>query len=108
MDKHPRGYPRTAVFVNSDDGTALFRRFGDLHARSLLYKQAELTDLEERLEKIDHEDSLDLAGSWKLGYSIHLKGGRKNEVRRDLMIEINEKLKDYGEISATSATRFPF
>ncbi|KAN0114516.1 hypothetical protein V8E51_004060 [Hyaloscypha variabilis] len=98
LDKHPRGYPRTAVYVNSDDTTALFRRFGDLHSRSLLYKQAELTELEEKLAKIDQEDSQDLAASWKVGHSIHIKGGRRNDIRRDLIIEINEKLKEYGQL----------
>lgn len=97
VDKHPRGYPRTAVYVNSDDTTALFRRFGDMHARLLLYKQAELTELEEKLAKIDQEDSQDPAARWKVGHSIHIKGGKRNEIRRDLILEINEKLKEYGK-----------
>lgn len=97
VDKHPRGYPRTAVYVNSDDTTALFRRFGDMHARLLLYKQAELTELEEKLAKIDQEDSQDPAARWKVGHSIHIKGGKRNEIRKDLILEINEKLKEYGK-----------
>jgi hypothetical protein len=99
VDKHPRGYPRTAVFTNSDGDSSFFRRFGDLYARTLLYKQAELTELEEKLAKIDQDDNQEPGSRWKVGYSIHVKDGRKNEIRRDLMIEIKEKLKDYGKES---------
>jgi hypothetical protein len=98
VEKHPRGYPRTAVFTNSDADSSLFRRFGDLYARTLLYKQAELTELEERLAKIDQDDSQEQGSRWKVGHSIHIKGGRRNEIRRDLMIEIKEKLKEYGKV----------
>jgi Family of unknown function (DUF6594) len=97
---HPRGYPRIASFTNSDSDSSLFRRFGDLYARTLLYKQAELTELEEKLAKIDRDDSESKGSEWKVSYSIHVKDGRKNEVRRDLMVEIKEKLKEYGKMAS--------
>lgn len=96
MEDYPRGYPRTAVYLNSDFDSALYRRFGDLHARSLLYKQIELTSLEEQLSKLDREDAQVSADGWKVTYSIHVKNGKRNEVRKNLIEEIDQKMEAYG------------
>jgi hypothetical protein len=96
VDDHPKGYPRTAVYINSDFDSALFRRFGDLHARSLLYKQVELTELEERLAKLDKDDDDVLETRWRVRYSIHVRNGKRNEARKALLTEINDKLEVYG------------
>jgi hypothetical protein len=65
-----------------------------------LYKQTELTELEEGLAKFDQEDNQDTAARWKVGHSIHVKGGRRNEIRSDLMLDIDQKLIEYGKMSA--------
>jgi hypothetical protein len=96
VENHPEGYPRVAVYLNSQDGSALFRRFGDLHIRSLLYKQVELTELERKLAKIDAEDDFHEENRWRNGYSIHHNDGKHNEERKALIDEIDKKLDAYG------------
>ncbi|KAF2028209.1 hypothetical protein EK21DRAFT_114124 [Setomelanomma holmii] len=55
INDHPKGYPNLAAFLDSDDGFAVYRRFGYLQARILLQKQAELTALEEALQATELE-----------------------------------------------------
>jgi len=115
VDRYPEGYPRISAYIDSDYDTALFRRFGTLHARSLLYKQVELTELEAQLDELDKEDAgqLDKEGEgntgagnnkWRLGHSISLAGGKENEKRRDLMKKIDEKMEEYGVLSSSTQT----
>jgi hypothetical protein len=54
----PRGYPNLAAFVDSDERFMIFRRFGYLQSRLLLYKQDELRALEARLDSLDESDKL--------------------------------------------------
>lgn len=74
----------------------MFRRFGVLHARSLLYKQAELTNLEAKLERLDKADA---AGSdkWKnSSYPILGDAEGDDRAKAELMAEIDMKMKEYG------------
>lgn len=98
LDNHPKGYPRTAAYVNSTDDTVLVRRFGDLRARLLLYKEVELTDLEQKLAKQDQEDKEKAATAWKVAHSIHHDDGKGNEDKKALMEVIDRRLKDYDEL----------
>jgi hypothetical protein len=50
VNDHARGYPNLGAFLDSDDGFAVYRRFGYLQSRILLRKQEELRVLEEKLE----------------------------------------------------------
>jgi hypothetical protein len=97
VENHPEGYPRIAAYINSDNDTALFRRFGDLHARSLLYKQAELTELEAKLAKLDGDDNAKEDTEWRVSLSIHHENGKHNEERKALIEEIDGKLEAYGK-----------
>ena len=96
MENHPKGYPRTAAYIDSDVDTALFRRFGILHARILLYMEVELTELEARLAKLDEDDTAEEETEWKVVNSIHHKNGRKNDDRKALVDELKGKLAVYG------------
>jgi hypothetical protein len=101
VEIYPKGYPRTSAYIDSDSETPLFRRFGILHARSLLYKEVELTELEAQLNELDKEDEGQLGADenkclWRLGHSISLEGGHGNEKRRDLMKQIDENMEQYG------------
>jgi len=96
VEQHPKGYPRLAAYLNSDSNSAHFRRFGDLHLRSLLYKQTKLTDPELRLEKLDQEDAEKKDTSWRNAHSIHWDEGKRNELRRDLMEQIDTTMAEYG------------
>ena len=96
VEDHPEGYPRVAAYINSDDDSVLFRRFGNLHARSLLYKEVELTELEAELAKLDKKDEASEENEWRIGHSIHHDNGKKNEERKALMEKIDQKLEVYG------------
>ena len=93
MEDHPEGYPRLASYVNSDPNFTIYRRFGYLHNRVLLYRQDELCVLQERLEKLDDED--------QEKEPKNLKSRERDEkynstARRDLIFEIDAKLNVYG------------
>lgn len=45
------GYTKLASFISSHPELAIFRRFGTLNAQNLLYLQAELVHLENRLKE---------------------------------------------------------
>lgn len=100
VERYPPGYPRSSAYLDSGPGTAYFRRFGALHARSLLYKQVELTGLETQLNELDKKDAQTNGKeddtTWRLGHSISLNNGYMNEERRDLMQKIDQKMKEYG------------
>ncbi|KAI9740264.1 MAG: hypothetical protein M1834_004842 [Cirrosporium novae-zelandiae] len=95
IDSHPLGYPRLAAFINSDDNFMMCRRFGFLHTRVLLYRQDELRELEDKLVRLDKADEEE--------YPIKLKSREMDEAhepcdRKDLIQEIDDKLKQYDEL----------
>lgn len=57
VHKSPRGYPKLAAFLDSDDNFMVFRRFGYLQSRLLLEKQDDLRLLETQLDKLDQADA---------------------------------------------------
>ncbi|KAL9616015.1 MAG: hypothetical protein Q9160_009067 [Pyrenula sp. 1 TL-2023] len=56
LESCPRGYPRLAAFLDSDESFSIYRRFGYAQARLLLEKQDEMRLLEEGLIEMDKED----------------------------------------------------
>ena len=63
------GYDRLAALISTYPEHAIFRRFGQLTIKCLLYKQAELTFLEHELEKHtkwdkDVPEKSELCRSW--------------------------------------------
>lgn len=110
VERHPPGYPRISAYLDSGHGTAYYRRFGTLHARSLLYKEVEITGLESQLDALDKKDA-ETSGkegdsTWRLGHSISLNDGYMNEERKALLEKIVEKLKDYGARTPFQALTF--
>jgi hypothetical protein len=73
----------------------MFRGFGRLHALSLLYKQAELTELEEQVEELDKSDAKVRETRWKLHSHINTPDA-DNGARKVLMDKIDLKMKEYG------------
>jgi hypothetical protein len=100
VERYPKGYPRTSAFIESDSDIVLFRRFGVLHARALLYRQVELTELEAQLDKLDKEDAgtegQPAENRWRLSHSLAMNDGAMNEKRKELMEKIEEKMEIYG------------
>lgn len=81
----------------------MFRKFGRLRVRSLLYKQAELTDLEDELEELDKADSEEPTSKWKLSSHINLPNA-DNGTRKALMGKIDSKMKEYGMLCPNSVS----
>ncbi|KAH0539051.1 hypothetical protein FGG08_004397 [Glutinoglossum americanum] len=77
--------------MNSDDNFAVYRRFGKLQARRLLHLQAELTDLEEKLDEMDVADKEDPA----LELLLHNREWAENSERGELFRKIFQKLNEY-------------
>lgn len=103
----PAGYPKLAFKMGDMPETAIFRRFGFLNAQILLYMQAELVSLEDRLRRIQARDN-EASGSrslyaknwFFLGNSKYQDDG--DERQWELVKEIREKLKEYSKLSKIS------
>lgn len=93
IDYHPMGYPRLGAFINSDENFLMCRRYGLLHTRVMLYRQDELRELEEKLLGLDAEDEDE---NPRMLNSRVRDDRRENQERRKLILEIDEKLKEYG------------
>ena len=94
IDDHPMGYPRLGSYMNSDENFLLCRRYSLLHTRVMLYRQAELAQLERELFESDQEDEKDEEKA--LRDVNFLDEGEVGKSRMKLMKQIEEKLKDYG------------
>ncbi|KAB2573310.1 hypothetical protein DBV05_g8034 [Lasiodiplodia theobromae] len=82
--------------------TAIFRRFGFLNAQNLLYMQAELVNLEDRLRRVQARDARAsgsrewYAKNWFfLGHPEDQEDG--DDEQWELVKEIRERLKEYNE-----------
>lgn len=74
--------------MDLDPEFSMFRRFNRLHIRTLLYRQDELTELEEKLDLEDSQETEEL----------YLASRRHdaNEARKELLEQIDKKLVKYG------------
>lgn len=95
IDDHPMGYPRLASLMSSDENFLVARRYGLLHVRVMLYRQAELAQLERDLFKLDREVAE--VGDRALKGAKFLHQGVNGEYRAELIAKIEEKLKQHGE-----------
>lgn len=95
------GYPKLARLMGSYPAMAIFRRFGDLNMLNLLRLQAELQDLEHKLQEIRDED--DFANSKdpiRTAYVTDFKLMRDlkddgDSLQYDMLVSIGEKLQEY-------------
>ena len=100
VEDFPVGYPKVAAFQDSDENFMIYRRFGFLFSRVLLYKQDELRELEENLNDMDERDAEDpddrvkkCLKSRDLDDSRTIPSGW--ETRRQLLQKIEKKLDEY-------------
>ncbi|OTA84864.1 hypothetical protein M434DRAFT_36269 [Hypoxylon sp. CO27-5] len=90
IDSFRRGYPRLSAFVDSDRNFVMFRCFGRLHARILLHRQADLIEMESRLEQIDLEE--------KTEYFLACSREDPSVERRELFNRAEKKLAEYNRL----------
>jgi hypothetical protein len=94
-DSRPDGYPQLAALVNSDDGFVMYRRFGYIHNRILLHRQAEIVELEKKLDKLDDSDKADRKLKFRLQTREFLKD---DDTGQKLLIDdLETKLRNYGK-----------
>lgn len=98
------GYDRLGQLMGELPETTAFRRFGALSAEDLLYRQAELVELERSLRECQkedkesgHEDRERYAFNWdKLQRSGDDDAREGNDnIQWDTILEIRQKLKEY-------------
>ena len=95
LDDRPPGYPRLAALVNSDSGFVMYRRFGYIHNRILLHHQAELVELERKLDKLDADDDANPDRKFRLQTREFYDGD--DEEQKLLIEDLEKKLKSYGK-----------
>lgn len=88
VENHRPGYPRLAAFMNSDKEFIALKKFGWLHARTLLFKQDEIMELQERLEHLDRTEAT--------AYFLHSRRHEANSERKDILSGLGSKLAEYG------------
>lgn len=52
----PKGFPKLACFLDSDDAFMVYRRFGIVFSRLILNKQDEIREMEDTLACMDRSD----------------------------------------------------
>lgn len=113
--KRLHGFPRVAQKLASDPDktTTIFRRFDRLSARNLILLEAELAELEERLDRLDEgdkkltsEEDLSCNTEWgpfeRLATKRDENGNPTNQgqaAKLELILKIRAKLKEYRERS---------
>ena len=105
-------YLKLADLMAKYPGLAIFRRFATLNAKSLLYLQAEIAELEDQLELREREDmnaeKVDRRRfQWQARLLMEAPEGENGQWKT--VLEIREKLKEYSEFQSTCyLSTFPF
>lgn len=109
------GYPGLAQLMGHDESLGLFKKFSALNSRNLLYMQAELLDLEIKLETYTQADNEMPRTDQRAHYARSASQLRRSlcsteeSDRRQwqLMLEVRRKLEEYSmsshRISAASS-----
>ena len=96
LDNHEAGYGKVAAFEDCDPSLLIYRKFGWLHNRALLYLQDELSELEEDLIGSDTWDFADGDNTRLFSRRVDFAEG-STSYRRTLMPKIYQKLAEYDE-----------
>jgi hypothetical protein len=94
------GYPKLAGHMELRPEAAIFRRFGALNFRNLLYMQAELTSLDIQLCEREREDNRQTG--YKPRYALdwfwlNQSKSEDDSAQIDLVLKIRKRLKEYNE-----------
>ncbi|KAI0206579.1 hypothetical protein F4808DRAFT_454500 [Astrocystis sublimbata] len=97
------GYTRLAEYMGQHSQLAIFRRFGTLTNASLLYLQAEITELEHELKYVQAQDCQsdddvrkEYERSWyRLSRSASLEEGSEEREQYELIMKLRELIAQY-------------
>lgn len=106
VDGMEQSYRSLATFMDSDENFMCYRRFGYLHARTLLRKQDRLRKLEEELEKYDNYDATTPEGirllmSRDIDEAADRKEPANIRTRTQILDDIEMTLEKYGKSSTS-------
>ena len=89
------GYPKLAHHMSMYSECAIFRRFNSLNCQNLLYLQAELVHLEERLRYLEAADSSSTDEARHLYSKDWYWLDDSESEQLEVVLEIRKRLKDY-------------
>jgi hypothetical protein len=106
------GFADFSHYIASDDSLSVYRRFGSLGSRNILYMQAELQFLEQQLEELDDADRElvqgnagdekksvdDAARAWESFTYQDENGNERQRKKMKLILRIREVMRNYGEL----------
>ncbi|KAJ9603890.1 hypothetical protein H2200_011412 [Cladophialophora chaetospira] len=101
VQETPNGYPRLAVYLDSDENFMLYRRFGYLQSRLLLEKQDDLRRLEHELGRMDANENRKAMVNPEGANTLTMRrahGKDHMKPRADLMQKIEEKWLEYSQL----------
>jgi hypothetical protein len=101
-----RGYPRLAAAMAWDPALMVMPRFRELNALNLLCLQAEITDLEEKLNNITWEDDHSVSPDAR-SYSCNfdkLREHGKDCTQWCLYLDLRVKLQEYSKLLSRLAS----
>lgn len=96
VDEYSAGYGKVAAIEDLGEDFLIYRKFGWLHNYALLFLQDELSEIQEKLERLDKWEFRD--GDDKLLLSRRRTYRKDDSERRELLIQLRSKLAEYGEI----------
>lgn len=112
VQEYPRGFPRLACFLDSDDAFMIYRRFGLVFSRLLLNKQDEIREMEATLLAMDRTDETE-------GNEVYLMsrtedvGRHRDDVppscsgtRPQLLERLEKKILEYSKSTTTKTASF--
>lgn len=104
VQDYPKGFPRLACFLDSDDAFMVYRRFGLVFSRLLLNKQDEIQKMEATLLAMDSSDKNLDNGKYLMSRIQDVKREEESipqgwpETRPQLLEKLEKKALEYGEI----------
>ncbi|KAF3227112.1 hypothetical protein TWF106_010600 [Orbilia oligospora] len=102
----PLGYSKLAAFIDLEDDLAIFRRFSRLHARLLLYRQADIEEIEEDLAELDMIEEEEARNAGTPDNALNRSWRREkdlDEYRVELVKKLRKSMKEYGMNPACGA-----
>ncbi|EXJ87401.1 hypothetical protein A1O3_04361 [Capronia epimyces CBS 606.96] len=102
VESNPEGWPKLAAVIDSDPAFMIFRRFGYLRARLLVWHQDRLREIEQSLEDLDWED-FDNEATRRALCCRQGDDQRHPAKRKELFVRLSNELKLYDELLQRSA-----
>lgn len=94
VNEVPTGYSQLAAFIDLAEDLAIFRRFTRLHAQLLLYRQADIEEIEEELIELDKAEA-DAARIDGTPANALNRSWRKEKDLEEYRVELIKKLREH-------------